>query len=75
MLPTLPIVPPRLAETGDARAVLRLTAFVRPFNVSGHPALSMPLETDAHLPAGLQIVGRHGSDAELCAAAHRLVPP
>jgi amidase len=75
VLPTLPIVPPRLAETGDARAVLRLTAFVRPFNVSGHPALSMPLETDAHLPAGLQIVGRRGGDAELCAAAHRLVPP
>ena len=74
VLPTLPIVPPRLAETGDARAVLRLTAFVRPFNLSGHPALSMPLETDAHLPAGLQIVGRHGGDAELCAAAHRLVP-
>jgi amidase len=74
-LPTLPIVPPRLGETADARAVLRLTAFVRPFNVSGHPALSIPLETDTHLPAGLQIVGRRGADAALCAAAHRLVPP
>jgi amidase len=73
VLPTLPIVPPRLTETGDARAVLRLTAFVRPFNLSGHPALSIPLETDAHLPAGLQIVGRRGADAELCAAAHRMV--
>ena len=75
VLPTLPIVPPRLGETGDARAVLRLTAFVRPFNVSGHPALSIPLEKDAHLPAGLQLVGRRGGDAALCAAAHRLVPP
>jgi amidase len=74
VLPTLPIVPPRLAEAGDARAALRLTAFIRPFKVSGHPALSMPLETEAHLPAGLQIVGRPGGDAELCAAAHRLVP-
>ncbi len=36
VLPTLPIVPPRLGEIADARAVLRLTAFVRPFNVSGH---------------------------------------
>jgi amidase len=75
VLPTLPIVPPRLGETGNARAVLRLTAFVRPFNVSGHPALSIPLETDANLPAGLQLVGRRGGDAALCAAAHRLVPP
>jgi amidase len=74
VLPTLPIVPPRLGETADARAVLRLTAFVRPFNVSGHPALSMPLATEANLPAGLQLVGRRGGDAALCAAAHRLVP-
>jgi amidase len=74
VLPTLPIVPPRLGETGDARAVLRLTAFVRPFNVSGHPALSIPLETDANLPAGLQLVGRRGGDAALCAAAYRLIP-
>ena len=74
VLPTLPIVPPRLGETGDARAVLRLTAFVRPFNVSGHPALSMPLETDKHLPAGLQLVGRRGGEAALCAAAQRLLP-
>jgi amidase len=75
VLPTLPIVPPRLGETADVRAVLRLTAFVRPFNVSGHPALSIPLATEANLPAGLQLVGRRGRDAELCAAAHRLVPP
>lgn len=75
VLPTLPLVPPRLGETSDARAVLRLTAFVRPFNVSGHPALSVPLETDAHLPAGLQLVGRRGGDAALCAAAHRLIFP
>jgi amidase len=74
VLPTLPIVPPRLGETADARAVLRLTAFVRPFNLSGHPALSIPLATEAHLPAGLQLVGRRGGDAALCAAAHRLVP-
>jgi amidase len=73
VLPTLPIVPPRLGEIADARAVLRLTAFVRPFNVSGHPAMSIPLTTEANLPAGLQLVGRRGGDAALCAAAHRLV--
>ena len=74
-LPTLPHVPPRLSNTGDARAVLRLTAFVRPFNLSGHPALTLPLttRTDPPLPAGLQLVGRHGADAELCAAAQRLL--
>jgi amidase len=74
VLPTLPIVPPRLGELADAGAVLRLTSFVRPFNVSGHPAMSIPLTTEANLPAGLQLVGRRGGDAALCAAAHRLVP-
>jgi amidase len=71
-LPTLPDVPLTLAAAMDARAALRMTGFVRPFNVSGHPALSLPLETDAGLPAGLQLVGRRNADASLCALARRL---
>jgi amidase len=71
-LPTLPDVPLTLAAATDARAALRLTALVRPFNVSGHPALTLPFETDAGLPAGLQLVGRHNTDAALCALARRM---
>ena len=73
VLPTLPDVPPTLDATSDARTVLRLTALVRPFNVSGHPALTLPLQTHTHLPAGLQLIGRRGGDAALCALAHRLI--
>jgi amidase len=72
-LPTLPIEPLTLAAAADARASLRLTALVRVFNLSGHPALTIPLETDAHLPAGLQLVGRRMADANLCAVAERVV--
>lgn len=72
-LPTLPIEPLTLAAAADARASLRLTALVRVFNLSGHPALSIPLETDTRLPAGLQLVGRRMADAGLCALAHRVV--
>jgi hypothetical protein len=45
VLPTLPIVPPTLAEAADARAVVPLTRLVRPFNLSGHPAITLPIRT------------------------------
>ncbi|MEA3134973.1 MAG: amidase [Gammaproteobacteria bacterium] len=72
-LPTLPDFPLTLEAAADAHAAVRTTAFVRPFNLSGHPALTIPLETPARLPAGLQLVGRRGADAALCALAHRIV--
>jgi amidase len=72
-LPTMPVFPPTLEAAGDARAALSMTALVRPFNLSGHPALTIPLEPRAPLPAALQLVGRWGADASLCALAHRIV--
>jgi amidase len=72
-LPTLPDFPLSLEAASDARAALRMSALVRPFNLSGHPALTLPLESTAGLPIGLQLVGRHGADAALCALARRVV--
>lgn len=71
-LPTLPGFPLTLTDAADANGALRLTALVRPFNVSGHPAVSVPLPTNAKGPAAMQLVGRRGSDARLCAIARRL---
>lgn len=70
-LPTLPDVPLTLAAAADARAAVRSSALVRPFNLCGHPAITLPVSA-AGLPAGLQLVGRAGEDAALCALA-RLV--
>jgi amidase len=67
VLPTLPSVPILVAEATDAKAALRLTELVRPFNLSGHPALSLPTLTTGGLPVGVQLVGRKGQDAVLCA--------
>lgn len=68
-LPTLPDFPLTLAAAADARAALKSTCFVRQFNVSGHPALSIPLEAAGGLPAALQLVGRRHQDEALCALA------
>ena len=40
-----------------------------PFDMTGHPALSIPAAESDGLPVGLMLVGRHGDDAQLLAAA------
>jgi amidase len=71
--PALPIVPPTLEEAKDPKNIQPLTLFLRPFNVSGHPAIALPALSDTGLPIGLQIVGRKGEDAKLCAIARWVV--
>lgn len=71
-LPTLASPPPRLAEAADTLAAVAMTRLVRPFNLSGHPAISLPLNRADGLPVGLQLVGRRGGDEALCAAATTL---
>ena len=71
-MPTLPTLPPALDELGDPRQLLRLTTLVRPFNLSGHPALTMPVGQVAGRPVSLQLVAGKGADERLCAAGRRL---
>jgi len=57
------------------RDMMGVTANTCPFNLSGHPALSLPMgwvETEdgkGRLPAGLQIVGRHFGELNIFKAA------
>jgi aspartyl-tRNA(Asn)/glutamyl-tRNA(Gln) amidotransferase subunit A len=51
--------------------------FTGPYNLSGHPAVSLPVPV-AGLPAGLQLAGRRGADRALlrvAAAAEGLIGP
>jgi aspartyl-tRNA(Asn)/glutamyl-tRNA(Gln) amidotransferase subunit A len=77
VLPTLPILAPRLG-TGDividpavggampARAAM--LKHTQLFNLTGHPAISLPIPSHP-LPVGLQLVGRRHDTAGLLAVA------
>ncbi|NVK47330.1 MAG: amidase [Rhodobacteraceae bacterium] len=67
--PSLPTFPPTLDAARDPQNVLSLTRYQRPFNLSGHPALTLPARSNSGLPIGLQIIGPRGEDAKLCAIA------
>jgi aspartyl-tRNA(Asn)/glutamyl-tRNA(Gln) amidotransferase subunit A len=79
LLPTCPCVAPVVNQaavsiggwTGNVRQALM--TYTSPFNLAGFPTITIPLpQTDAALPAGLQIVARPGSDGELLQFALQL---
>lgn len=81
MLPTLPLVAPPLGcdqvtlAPGTAPLPVR-TAMLKHtqlFNLTGHPAISLPVAT-VSLPVGLQLVGRRGATAALLDLAAGLEP-
>ena len=53
----------------DPEANRRLIQFTSPFNVSGHPCLSLPCGfTQNGLPLGAQFIGKKGTEIMLCRA-------
>lgn len=76
LTPTMPLEPfPVGVDVPDVVAGQRVrgmqwTAFTFPFNLTGHPAISVPAGfTPAGLPVGLQIVGRWWADDTVLRAA------
>lgn len=73
VLPTLPRLPPLLEDVRQGASVIDMTALARPFNLSGHPALSAPVPLpESSLRVGLQLIGRHHQDEQLCTLALEL---
>lgn len=71
-LATLPELPPTLEEAKDPLTVVNLTRLVRPFNLSGHPALTLPAGTLNGRPVALQLVAAKGQEGLLVQAAEWL---
>ena len=65
VLPTTACAAPQLLQEEVNEP---LTRFTRPFNVSGQPAVSLPVPGSG-LPVGIQIVGHFGQDARLLRVA------
>ncbi len=66
-LPTLLNGAVPLDRSRDAPAALAMTRLVRPFNLSGHPAIAVPLPGTE--PMSLQLVAARQADEALCATA------
>jgi amidase len=64
--------PPGEPLTGLARAATYVP-FTPPFNVTGQPAISLPLHwNDAGLPIGVQCVGHFGDEETLLSLSGQL---
>lgn len=73
VLPTLPHFPMTVQDAFSGHQDLKISSLARPFNLSGHPALSIPLESQQTLPVSVQLIGRHGDDAGVCRMASQLI--
>jgi len=75
VMPTLPMkatrIPPFDAprEEKVARA-LEMIANTCPFDVTGHPAMTIPCGLSNGLPVGMMLIGRKWNDASVLRAAH-----
>ncbi len=61
-----------LDAAGAMRQLLSFATFTAPFNMTGQPALSLPLHEHEGLPIGVQLVGRFGDEATLFRLAGQL---
>lgn len=64
ILPTTMDIAPPFADFAEGVAVWTAMRTI-PFNLSGHPALTVPIGFDRGLPLGMQIIGARGADARV----------
>jgi amidase len=73
VMPTIPFPATRIPPTDASReiyvtAALNMQQNTCPFDVSGHPALTIPCGKVDELPIGMMLVGKHFDETKLIAA-------
>jgi amidase len=74
VMPTLPLLPTPIPAPDASREEFIGRAFemvvnTAPFDVSGHPAVSVPCQPAGSLPVGMMIIGRHFADSTVLRVA------
>ena len=74
LMPTLPLKATLLPAPNASREeyvgrALEMIANTGPFDVTGHPAITVPVGMSAGLPVGMMLIGRHWDDATVLRAA------
>jgi amidase len=75
LMPTVPMVAPPIPAPDDPLEVrvgraLEMIVNCAPFDVSGHPATSVPAGLSDELPVGMMLIGRRFADATCLRVAH-----
>ena len=75
LMPTVPmkatpLPPPDAPLQLYAQRAFEMVTNTSPFDVTGHPAMSIPCGMSDGLPIGLMLVGRHWNEATIYQAAH-----
>ncbi len=75
VLPTLPMKATRISPSDATREervarALEMIANTCPFDVTGHPAMTIPCGLSHGLPVGMMLVGRKWNEATVLRAAH-----
>lgn len=75
VMPTIPftateIPPANCSREAYVTKALDMQANTCPFDVSGHPAFTIPVGKQDDLPVGMMLVGRHFDEATLLRVAH-----
>jgi aspartyl-tRNA(Asn)/glutamyl-tRNA(Gln) amidotransferase subunit A len=70
--PTTPMTAPAFGAVSGPEEFARTIANTGPFNLTGHPALSVPVATGEGTPVGVQFVGARHDEATLVALGWEL---
>ena len=73
-MPTLPLRPTLIPPLDCSREeycarALEMIPNTAPFDVTGHPAVSIPCQPAGSLPVGMMLIGRHFGDGQVLRAA------